>query len=97
MRLFMPELKHAQANQQASQFDSCSQTASPQPAKFARVWQALKAMLLSPTELQVWHRCDRDGNVWWYAYDPVTRQSVHHLSEAEMRLWIEQNYYYRAG
>ncbi len=29
---------------------------------------------------------------WWYAFDPQTGNCVYADSEAEMRLWIEQNY-----
>lgn len=72
--------------------DSHDRSPSPQPSRFARAWQMLKAMLLNPMELQVWQRRDRNGNIGWHAYDPITRRSVHDLSEAEMRIWIEQNY-----
>ncbi len=42
------------------------------------------------TELQVWQECDQDGNLSWSAYDPTTKQSIHHICENQMRIWIEQ-------
>lgn len=41
------------------------------------------------TELQVWREFDQAKNYVWSAYDPVTKRSVYHISEDEMRAWIE--------
>lgn len=62
-------------------------------AKVTRFLQHLFAWLFQDNELQVHQRRDRQGNTWWRAFDPNTRESVSFGSEAEMRSWIEQRYY----
>ncbi len=32
------------------------------------------------------------SDMMWYAFDPTTGQCVYADSEAELRIWIEQNY-----
>lgn len=41
-------------------------------------------------EIQVWQRSDRNGQLWWYAYNPKTRHSGVFESESEIRVWIER-------
>lgn len=48
--------------------------------------------LMADAEPRVWHTCDAEGYIWWHAHDPVTGRSLHDVSEAEMRAWIEQRY-----
>lgn len=62
-------------------------------AKITRFLQRLFASLVRDDELQVRQRRDRQGNTWWQAFDPNTRESASFGSEAEMRSWIEQRYY----
>jgi hypothetical protein len=61
-----------------------------------KLWQSfclrVYNYLASAQELKVWQTRDRKGNVWWSAYNPRTQQSIHYLSEDEMRIWIEQHY-----
>ncbi len=38
-------------------------------------------------------RCDRNGDIAYTIYDPVTQQQSGWLSEAEARTWLEQRYY----
>ena len=52
--------------------------------------KSLLSWLEHSTELQVWQECDQDGNLSWSAYDPTTKQSIHHIFEDQMRIWIEQ-------
>ncbi len=42
-------------------------------------------------ELQV-RQFVNGSDMMWYAFDPTTGQCVYADSEAELRLWIEQNY-----
>lgn len=35
----------------------------------------------------------RNGQTLWKAYDPVTQESTHFSSEAEVLAWLEQRYY----
>jgi hypothetical protein len=59
-----------------------------------RLWQSLLAHLDMSEEPRVWPRLDQAGNPAWNAYDPVTGQSVHLLSEAELRTWLEELHYH---
>lgn len=43
------------------------------------------------SELQV-RQVVSDNNVWWYAYNPQTGNSVYADSETELMIWIEENY-----
>lgn len=59
---------------------------------FKKVFQHLLTALASRNELRVWQTSSR-GNTQWHAYDPRTDRSICVASEAEIRYWIEQNYY----
>ena len=58
-------------------------------------WQAVAQRithaLFGGSSLQVCEVVD-GGDRWWVASDPRTGQFVYADSEAEMRLWIEENY-----
>ncbi|ARV57744.1 hypothetical protein BZZ01_03015 [Nostocales cyanobacterium HT-58-2] len=59
-------------------------------SKIGRLWELLLGKHKRASELRIWHTGDAAGNILWSAYDSITRQSVQGLSEAEMRIWIEQ-------
>jgi hypothetical protein len=42
-------------------------------------------------ELQA-HQFVNGSDMMWYAFDPTTGQCVYADSEAELRIWIEENY-----
>jgi hypothetical protein len=67
----------------------------PKPRKIdvGQLAHQLISLLRQPAELQVWQEHDSAGNLSWSAYHPVTKCSVYGLSEAEMRIWIEQRKY----
>ncbi|GBO54147.1 hypothetical protein APA_2095 [Pseudanabaena sp. lw0831] len=56
----------------------------------ASLWQGLRNFLFTKAEIKVKQVCDRSGNQWWYAYNPVTGQSVYADTDTEMRLWLKQ-------
>uniref|UniRef100_A0A8J7D2N5 Uncharacterized protein n=1 Tax=Desmonostoc muscorum LEGE 12446 TaxID=1828758 RepID=A0A8J7D2N5_DESMC len=59
------------------------------------IWKNfLNQLLADSNELQVRQKVDRHGNIYWQAYDPVTRKSFASGSEADMSMWIEQLYRY---
>ncbi|MEH1924449.1 hypothetical protein [Nostoc sp.] len=59
------------------------------------IWEKFVEKLLSnPNELQVWQKVDRQGNIYWQAYDPVTGKSFSSGSETDVSMWIEQLYRY---
>lgn len=53
------------------------------------IWESLVVSLIQPQELRVWSTSDRDGNILWSAYDPISHQSIHKVSEEEILVWIE--------
>lgn len=61
-------------------------------SRLKKLWQLLLKHLSQPTHLQVWHTYDQKGNIWWSAYDPLTRRSISQVSEDIMRVWIEKYY-----
>ncbi|PPS43371.1 hypothetical protein [Chroococcidiopsis sp. TS-821] len=62
-------------------------------APLKSIWQRFINYLNTQNELQVWQSSDRYGNTWWNACDPRTGRTAKRSSEAEMRAWIEQQYY----
>ncbi|CAN1211739.1 hypothetical protein TUMEXPCC7403_16160 [Tumidithrix helvetica PCC 7403] len=56
-----------------------------------KVWDGLMQIFAPKSELQIKQISDRSGNIWWYAFNPQTGQSVYCDTEDEMRLWIETN------
>jgi hypothetical protein len=50
-------------------------------------------MLNQENELKVWQSCDRFGQTWWHAYDPLTERYVCRDSEADILIWLEERYY----
>jgi len=54
------------------------------------IWQLLRKYLIASSELQVWSTCDRQGNIWWSAYNPITQRSIYHVSEEQILAWIER-------
>ena len=52
----------------------------------------LNSILFRNAELQVSQFVDSTNDSWWYAFDPQTGRCVYADSEAEIRLWIKDNY-----
>ncbi|MDX2243703.1 MAG: hypothetical protein NW224_23730 [Leptolyngbyaceae cyanobacterium bins.302] len=55
-----------------------------------KIARSLLSQLHQSTELQVWQEFDQAEHCFWNAYDPITQRSIYGISEAEMRVWIEQ-------
>lgn len=49
--------------------------------------------LIPSREPRILRLVDRNGNPYWYVYDPTTQQAIHFISEVEVRKWLEQRYY----
>ncbi|MBD1824250.1 hypothetical protein H6F51_17395 [Cyanobacteria bacterium FACHB-DQ100] len=71
------------------------QAATPHRGSLAARFNAFKQRVAnafsSKSELQV-YQYEQGSDWWWYAFDPRTGDCVYADSEAELRLWIEQNY-----
>lgn len=58
------------------------------------IFQRLLKFFTGANDLRIWQTSDRLGYKRWHAYDPATGRRTAVDSEAEMRAWIEQHYYY---
>lgn len=58
--------------------------------KLGRIFAIL---FIESYEIRVWQRTDRNGQIWWYAYNPSTGRSGVFDSESEVRVWIEQQFH----
>jgi hypothetical protein len=65
----------------------------PKISIYKRVLQLVIPVFAGSNEPQLWTTKDRDGNISWHAYDPVSGHSISQNSEDEMRIWLEQRYY----
>lgn len=60
-------------------------------AKFNVFRQRIVNAFSRKSDLQV-YQYNQGTDWWWYAFDPSTGDCVYADSEAELRVWIEQNY-----
>lgn len=73
-----------------------AQTATPHrdvplAVRFDAFKQGLLKVLFGGSGLQA-SRYQQGSDGWWYAFDPQTGDAVYADSEAELRLWIKENY-----
>ncbi|NJO41746.1 MAG: hypothetical protein HC865_14215 [Cyanobacteria bacterium RU_5_0] len=54
-----------------------------------KVWNIIADLLVPNTEPQIMQKRDRNGQDWWYVYDPQTGESAWFTSETEVRAWLE--------
>ncbi len=64
-----------------------------------KLWDVLNRPLvwgLSPAceEPQISQITDREGHLWWQAYDPITGQTTYLDSEQEVQIWLEERLYH---
>ncbi|HEY9623406.1 MAG TPA: hypothetical protein V6C78_23820 [Crinalium sp.] len=66
-----------------------------QPSWWSTLGQALQNLfqpIVECSEIRVWQSFDESGQSWWSARDAQTGCSIHHVSEDQIRVWIEQRY-----
>lgn len=84
---------HDVDSQRDSEADRGNQPNQPKILSwFGAFWCWFVDRFAFSSELQVRQRHDRDGNLWWDIYDPITKRSAQFSSESEVRVWIEQSY-----
>jgi hypothetical protein len=76
----------------ASKTDSYQQKLT---SHLQQIGQLVINALFSEPEFKIRKSKDRQGNVWWYAYDPKTGHTGCLASEQEVRMWIEESFYRR--
>ena len=52
-------------------------------------------LIYRKTEPKVWQKCDREGNIYWLIFNPITSLYISFGSEQEVRIWLEERYYHR--
>jgi hypothetical protein len=60
---------------------------------FRKLAYTAEGMFFDQSEPRIRQVRRPSGEVYWRAYDPVTRQSASFDSEAAVRSWLEQRYY----
>ena len=60
---------------------------------FGVFWQSLLKLLLGSSEPIIEKQLDNNGQDLYSIYDRVTQQQISGLTEAEVRVWLEQRYY----
>jgi hypothetical protein len=62
-------------------------------ARLRQVWYGLMSRLDVSDEPHVWPTYSAPHPPAWNAYDPITGQSIHLVSESELRIWLEELHY----
>ncbi len=60
--------------------------------KFQNFLTTICAPIVAGKEPKLWLSFDGQGNCYWNAYDPQSNRYARNLSEAEMRVWLEERY-----
>ncbi len=63
--------------------------------QLVRVWNALFDLANRHSDIRIWQRKNRFGEIGWHGYNPNTGEYVAFGTEDEIRSWIEQGYYTR--
>ena len=62
-------------------------------SRFLEIYKTSLQWVTETPQLRVWQTWDEDENVYWNGYDPITRRSIHRVSESQIRVWIEQRHH----
>lgn len=52
-------------------------------------------VLTKEPQIKIEEKCDRQGNTYWYVYDPATDYASYFTTEQEVLTWIEERYQHR--
>lgn len=70
-----------------------------QPAKLSlqqkliNLFHSASAYFTVVSEPSVWETTNAAGYLQWNAYDPTTQTAIAGVSEAEIRVWLEERHY----
>jgi hypothetical protein len=62
---------------------------------FGKLRQAIVKAFEPQQEPMFWKKRDRNGNVYWQGYDPVSNRSVEFGSDDEARHWLDRSQPFR--
>jgi hypothetical protein len=84
-----------------SEFDltiNSSSTIRSSKSRATKIWsgvfQSLLSIFVSQSEPRIWQSLDRTGTMVWHVYDPANGHSACFGSETEVRVWLDQRYYF---
>lgn len=89
--------QHAQHLEQSLALEDATDVADRKPSVWQIIWVFLNQPIFelssgSSQEPKVQQVSDQGGQVWWYVYDPQTRESVYLESETEVLIWLEEHF-----
>ncbi len=58
------------------------------------LWNQIKAGLNASSEPRVWETKNTAGGTVWNAYDPASGRILRSASPSEVRIWLEERYYF---
>lgn len=92
----LPLEQQMQHLEQCLELEDTLANVSKKPSIWRTVWIFLNQPIFEPSawssqEPKVQQVSDQGGQVWWYVYDPQTRQSVYLESETEVLIWLEEH------
>lgn len=58
-----------------------------------KAWHFVIDVLSKEPQIKIQEKCDRQGNTYWYVYDPTTGDSTYLATEQEVLIWIEERYH----
>jgi hypothetical protein len=58
------------------------------------VYQSLLSLFVGQSEPRIWQSIDRTGATVWHVHDPANGYSAYFGSETEVRIWLDQRYYF---
>ncbi|WP_404788743.1 hypothetical protein [Altericista sp. CCNU0014] len=61
--------------------------------KLIHMFRSASAYFTAGSEPYVWETTNAAGYPQWNAYDPTTRTAIEGVSEAELRIWLEERHY----
>ena len=72
-----------------------SETAQGRQSRWSQLGRAVVNYLVGAQaqDPKIWTHRDRDGHLYYEAYDPVTRTRHHFDSERAVRVWLDERYY----
>ncbi|MFP4008755.1 MAG: hypothetical protein ACLFV6_12225 [Spirulinaceae cyanobacterium] len=83
-----------------TQLPQAPQALRPKESEFQRrsPWQKIGhwvyETLVLTQEPKIWLKRDREGLMYWEAFDPVNQTRDYFATEADVRVWLEQRYYH---
>ncbi|MGB3295135.1 MAG: hypothetical protein WBB01_19300 [Phormidesmis sp.] len=68
-----------------------SAEASEQTGLLKQIGSWLLEFFTDAQQVRIWTKDTKAGTVW-HAYDPTTQRSISRVSEADLRVWLEERY-----